>query len=117
MDGIVHILVELLDGDVKAANKLKRKDIEFELNTQVKGKVIVTRKREMIGLMEATSVVFEFSSDSINVTQRIGMEVKPLFEAKPGLNHDGECLLEVDGNPLKLWQVSRKALEGLFFNF
>jgi hypothetical protein len=41
---------------------------------------------------------------------------KELFSAKPYLNHEGECLLQIgETDPLHIWQVSRKALEPLFF--
>jgi len=38
-----------------------------------------------------------------------------LFEAKASLGFEGRCRYEVEGQPLELWQVSRKALEDLFF--
>ena len=39
-----------------------------------------------------------------------------LLVAKPSFDWDGACLLEVDGMPLQLWQVSRRILEDLFFS-
>lgn len=38
-----------------------------------------------------------------------------IFEAGITLNDAGRCLLEVDNQPRELWQVSRRALEKLFF--
>jgi hypothetical protein len=65
-------------------------------------------------------IVFELSSTEITV--RLGLSSpfspgtpEPLFTARPYLGEDGECMLEVDGQPLKWWQVRRKALENLFF--
>ena len=40
---------------------------------------------------------------------------RPLFEASVSLGLDGICRYEFDGQPLELWQVSKKALEDLFF--
>ena len=45
---------------------------------------------------------------------RGGMDNK-LFSAKPYLLDTGECLLEVEGKPYRIWQISRKAFEGFFF--
>ena len=38
-----------------------------------------------------------------------------IFSARPFLLDTGECLLEVDDKPYRLWQVSQKAFEDLFF--
>ena len=38
-----------------------------------------------------------------------------IFSAKPYLLDTGECLLEVDDKPYRLWQISRKAFEDFFF--
>lgn len=38
-----------------------------------------------------------------------------MFDARPSLNKEGDCLLEIEGQPFALWQVCRRALEGLFF--
>lgn len=37
------------------------------------------------------------------------------LRATPGLTDAGECLHQVDGQNLDLWQVRRKALENVFF--
>lgn len=40
---------------------------------------------------------------------------RPGFEAGVSLCDDGACRLSIDGSPLELWQVRRRALEPLFF--
>jgi hypothetical protein len=47
----------------------------------------------------------------INVT----FEDKSTFTANPSLDDNGQCQLEVEGAKLSIWQVSRRALENLFF--
>jgi hypothetical protein len=39
----------------------------------------------------------------------------PRFSAGITLTDEGKCLLAVDGNELRLWQVRRKALQDLLF--
>ena len=43
-------------------------------------------------------------------------ERSPMFKAVARLQDDGRCRLEVDGAPVHVWQVSKRALEGLFFD-
>ena len=38
-----------------------------------------------------------------------------VFSARPFLLDTGECLLEVNDKPYRLWQISRMAFEGFFF--
>jgi hypothetical protein len=113
-------LGELIRGDVKAVNGLERRGVEFEINLEVKDRIIVTRKRDMVGLVESAVIVFELERDRITAkdrTDRSNLAGQLLFHATPGLNEEGECLWTVDGVSLKLWQISKKALEGLFFGF
>jgi hypothetical protein len=39
----------------------------------------------------------------------------PMFKATVGLNDEGECVLDVDGEQRYPWQVRKMALEDLFF--
>jgi hypothetical protein len=120
LDRQFRILAELVDSDVKVANGLNKRGIEFEINLDVKDKIIVLRKRDIVGHVETSVIVFELEQDKITVkdrTDRSNLPGQMLFNATPSLNEEGECLLEVSGVPLKLWQVSRKALDGLFFRF
>lgn len=39
-----------------------------------------------------------------------------MFKAVARLQDDGRCRLVVDGAPVHVWQVSKRALEGLFFD-
>lgn len=112
LPGIFATLAEALDSDVKAANTLPNRSVTFHLNVQPQ-KIIVARDDD-------SNIVFELSSTEIIVRRGLSSPVSPgrpqaLFSARPNLNVDGECVLEVDGKPLELWQVRRKALEELFF--
>jgi hypothetical protein len=73
----------------------------------------------MGGFTETVVIVFELSASKITVIKTIPatLERTTLFSAVPYLTEEGECLLEVDGSFLKLWQVSRKALDDLVFGF
>lgn len=112
---VFMILAEVIDSDVKAANELKIQRTQFAVNRDGADKVIVIRSRQMGG-EEIDTVTFQLRGDRIVVYPADARGPRPpLFSASASLNQDGECFVEVDGQPLKLWQVSRKALEDLFF--
>jgi hypothetical protein len=115
LPGTFHVLREMIDNDVKAANELKRAGFTFELNAQPSGKLLVIRHHDIGGMEDTSVIVFELLPDRITVSDRGQMSTKLLFSAIPYLNEEGECLLTVGGQDLKLWQVRRKALDDLFF--
>jgi hypothetical protein len=103
---------------VKAVNGLGRKGVLFHISSEASGKVIVTRDRDLGGVNDIKSVVLELAGHTITATAKTGTgDGKQLFQADPNLNDEGECLLLVNGLSLRLWQVSRHALEDLFFKF
>jgi hypothetical protein len=111
-------LREVVDSDVKEVNELNRPRLRFTLNPEAgsASKFVVIRQQDMSGFFQAFTVVFELKDDAIVVTARDQTgNGKPLFSAKPSLKPDGQCMLDIDGEPCFLWQVSRKALEALFF--
>ena len=115
------LLSEIVDSDVKAANALKRRDVEFKINSEPTKKLVVIRDQDLGGMHGFINVVFELRADKITVFIRKGGEFLPvpMFSFVPSLNEEGECLYRIEGEEaqLKLWQVSRKALEDLFFGF
>ena len=114
-DRAFHALAEVVDSDVKAANGLRRSGVSFHFHGEATGKIVVIRELDRGGVKELRSVVFELISGEI-VTKK-GPENSVLFSAVPSLNRNGECLLEIEGDSYELWQVSRRALESLFFGF
>jgi len=108
---VFETLAEIVDSDVKAANELPGRKAQFHVNGGDK-KLVVSRDKSVETATPVSTVVFELFPAEISV--RHGRDTK-LFSARPRLNDDGECMLEVDGQALRLWQVSRKALEDLFF--
>lgn len=111
------VLAEVIDSDVKAATALNRPGATFKLRRDASDKLVVTRERILQGATLNSTVIFELLADRIRVSRmkERNSEPAPFFTAAPNLNRDGECLLDVDGEPNQLWQVSRKALEDLFF--
>jgi hypothetical protein len=101
-------LSEVVDSDVKTANGLGLQAVGFHAAFQ-HNRIIVRREENDD---ELRSVVFELSSAAIFVREG---QSKEMFSAKPRLSETGECLLEVDGQLYKLWQISQRALEDLFF--
>ncbi|MGH9344855.1 MAG: hypothetical protein ACRD3Y_02300 [Bryobacteraceae bacterium] len=115
---VFETLMEVLDSDVKSRNALGAQGVRFLLTRPVGQKLIVVRERDFGGIPETDTVVFELTKAHVAATARNARgDGKPLFQAKPALNREGDCLLEVNGEELRLWQVSRLALEGLFFGF
>ena len=119
IEATFQVLSEVIDSDVKAANALKRNGLEFKINTEPRGKLLVIRDQDYAGFHGFTAIVFDLSADKITVTERKGAtpEARLMFSFVPSLNIDGECMYRIEGQEelLKLWQVSRKALEDLFF--
>jgi len=101
---VFALLAEVVDSDVKAANELPG-NARFRFNKYDR-KLIVLPVTEF-----PVPIVFELAGAVINISK----EETALFTARPSLMTDGKCRLEVDGETLELWQVSRKALEALFF--
>jgi hypothetical protein len=117
---IFEALTERLQRDVDNANELNRSGVRFRLNIQRRDLVIVARQRDLAGIPEAETVAFDLAPQEIRVRQvdMVGKE-KPLFAARPVLTEEGNCRLELSGDPQPkdLWQVSRRALQDLFFGF
>ena len=110
---VFQTLKEVLDSDVKAAQGLGILGAEFKINTDATNKIIVGRSQNCGVAVTGNAVVFELTPTEIRVKD--SRTEQHLFSARPSLVIVGECLLEIDGQPYQLWQVSRKALEDLFF--
>ena len=106
------ILREVIDADVKSMQALS-KGPAFKLDTPTDTKLVVVKEYQS---GEAQSVVLERMSNRIEV--RAGYQQMPMFTAVPSLDASGSCRLHIKGDtePSELWQVSRKALEDLFFD-
>lgn len=101
------LLAETVDSDVKERQKLAGGD-HFRLERQ-KEKLIVLRN----GNAPVASIVFELKAARIDIRQ--GSE--PFFSVSPWVSSAGKCrLVRRDSiEALEFWQVSRMALEHLFF--
>lgn len=91
----------------------------FSVERVTDQKFMVSKAWTAGGIQQGDAIVFELlPSRGIQVTRSHAQ--RPLFFAKPALQPDGACKLEIDGDtnaaPLELWQVSRRALEDLFFS-
>ncbi len=106
-----QILSEIVDTNVKKINERPHPSATFERRL-LNQKLIVIRKRED----EISTVVFELSYPAIQVKRvsPAGAETF-LFSTTPSLTEDGDCILEVEGQPLKFWQITKRALYDLFF--
>jgi len=105
---VFQILGERVRTDVDIANRAPGSKRRFRVAIDPL-KIVVARTHPA---EEAANIVFELCATDVAVRKGASAQ---LFRARPALNEDGECLLEVDGQTLRLWQVSRKALEDLMF--
>lgn len=126
LDRVFLILSEVVSGDVRTVNGLKRDGVSFAFSTQAQDRIIVTRERDLIGVKEIVSVFFQLLPNGISTKRVTGKSGEPilLFVVRPSLHMDDEggCLLEIDQQtgypqPLRFWEVSKKALVDLFFAF
>lgn len=115
LERIFLVLSETAAGDVRAANELRPSRARFE-HKSLDRKFLVIRQEDAGGVTQAASVVFELQENGIAVRRITPARApEPIFTAKPSLTPEGECLLEVGRQQLRPWQVSRLALEDLFF--
>jgi hypothetical protein len=116
-EGAFLVLCEVIDSDVKEVNGLQRHDVSFECTRPAAGKLIVIRTRSGIAPGTA-SVVFELNRKEITATARDSAGAADLIlSVTPNLNEEGDCTFNDGERNLYAWQVSRKALEALFFGF
>ncbi len=113
LEHLFSLLIEVLDSDVKSMRAHAPDGTQLSLNVLTASKVSISKVQPDRGFSKAGKVVFDRTSLGINV----GSDRNDLmFTAKPSLDATGSCRLEIDGQPMELWQVSRKALEDLFFS-
>jgi hypothetical protein len=114
--GAFQILTEVVETNVERANALPDSNYSFESKRLDQRLVVTATLESMLGQGYAT-VVFHLRDSEIAVTRSLHPTARSelAFSAKPCFTAEGDCVLEVDGVPLQLWQVSRKALEPLFF--
>lgn len=111
------LLVEVVESDVKVmhARSLPHGP-SFTTNKPTSGKLVVMKMFPDSTI--AGNVVFERTIGGIEVRMlKRARDEQALFTAKPSLSAEGECRLEIDYLPMELWQVSRRALEDLFFRY
>lgn len=115
LKAVFEVLSQVIASDVKSANDLNRPGVSFALTNPAEDQLMVARSGDADGGTEPPAVLFELRANEIVAT--LPHRGKTLFYAKPVLDGTGECLLEIEGDhELKHpWQVSRKALDDLFF--
>ena len=108
------LLAEEVMKNVKCINKLESRNGAWTFELKPNEKIIIARYVEEF---QDSSIVFRLSKEAIVVTRSDGHgNHAPLFEAIPRLLDDTSYKLEIDDVPVEIWQVSRRALEGLFFS-
>lgn len=114
---IFLLLSEVVESDVKAIMELPGRNGTYQRTRVSETKFAVSRTQDFGGgIKQDDGVIFERASGAIVVTAKFaGSDERQLFSAKPSLEPNGDCRLEVNDESLELWQVSRKALEDLFF--
>ena len=106
-----YLLAEQVDSDVTTINTLNLQSLEWTFTRQ-NGKIIVSR---LFQGQPETAVVFIETKDAIVVKRSCQGNYTLLFEAIPHVLDESGCKLEIANVPVKIWQVSQRALEHLFF--
>ncbi len=108
------LLAEEVKSNVECINKLESRNGAWTFERKPNEKITVARYVENF---PDSSIVFRLSKEAIVVTRPDGHgNHTPLFEAISRLLDDTSCKLEIDHVPVEIWQVSRRALESLFFD-
>lgn len=108
------LLTELMDSDVKNMQTRAPKGTQFTFERLNDVKVVIAKLSGAGGVHQSSNVVITLTPSSIAISST-GSARPTAFLAKPSFHANGRCRLEVDGRPFELWQVSRMALEDLFF--
>ena len=106
-DTLFGFLAETVESDVEAMNQ----------HTDGERFLCRTDQDRLIVAIGKSRVVFRKQTDRIVVTaiDQMGNDTQ-LFTALPHLLSNGSCKMEIQTDePLELWQVSRRAVEFLFF--
>jgi hypothetical protein len=115
------LLVMRIESDVTVRqDQLKNTNYVFSVKKIAADSVVVARQYIERGVsFRGRNVMFKrtpmgMAVDALVVDQETSP--RPMFTASVSLGPEGRCRYVVDGQPLELWQVSQKALDGLFFN-
>ena len=100
---------EIIEGDVESINRIPNNENYVYKCSHNGNKTTVAAGRRR--------TVFKLENDCISANSfDTAGNKEELFKATPHLLGDGSCKFEIiSGQPLELWQVSRIALEGMFF--
>jgi hypothetical protein len=111
------LLRERVDSDVRKVSGLNKPGIVFRFDADIAPeKFMVSRERDLGGFKEQLSIVFERHEGKISARRRAAQINEILFDGIPTMNEEGECVFVIDKVPMRIWQVSPKALEELFFS-
>ena len=99
-----------VEDDAKTANQLIQRDVKVSASSDLTFSASVPLLDEQT--MAEDGVTFRLQNNGvIEVADPAG---RPLFSATPHLIN-GDCLLQVDDQYLRVWEVSRRALARLIF--
>lgn len=116
VETLFAILDEVVQSDVKAADERGGRSTGFKITRPTVTKLIVVREHDAGGVIDREGVVFERVATGIAVKESNSQT--HLFTATPTVDPvSGDCMFAVDKEVLYAWQVSKKALEKLFFEY
>ena len=109
LPNVFRSIRQRVEADVKARNDIRPHSSPYEFTIgEGDDEFKVSLKHPEIH----KSVFFSLTKNAIVILddKRIKM-----FEVTSTFNDKSECILSVDHEPRELWQISRLALEGIFF--
>lgn len=118
LPAIFLALAEVVQSDVESiSRRVPTSTARFVFSRPTDLKLLVAKTWDAGGVPDGDGIVFELVPDRV-IRVRTSRGSQDLFACQPALQPDGACKLTVDGErgaPLELWEVSRRALERLFF--
>jgi hypothetical protein len=117
---IFEVLATVGEQDVKRAKAMlaetKRNSVGFHFERQGDIVLVIKERRNVTGSEARTVIRFSLQATEIEVDIKDAAKQQAnLFTIKPSLNPEGTRKVVVNGQELDNWQVSRLALEDLFF--
>lgn len=107
------VLKELVGRDVAAIGGYR--GAKFEIKNISAETFIVAKTWDAGGIQSGEAVTFALQVREHRIQIRNTRTSEQMFIAVPEVDADGVCRFRVDDKLLDTWQLSQKALEGLFF--
>lgn len=109
-----HVLCRVAADDTAAAQALGQRATTYRFEQQSNVRAAVIRRDESALAVE-TAIVFVVFGGEVVISRTNGSDTAELFRCRPIIHRTGEPMLTIRSDAMYPWEISRRALEPLFF--